>query len=149
LAPTTTAAAGHNDALNRAIVGRRGKQADDAPGNLPLFGTEYPERWISPLLISPIIVVAPRPVLSPLPCFLSRFTKAYPWAHLDSLAPRGFSGGKDRVQRQEPATLLTQYLLNQVGLIADGCKRQAAGTSGSPEAAATGFHLGACHYLAA
>jgi len=45
-------------------------------------------------------------------CFLSRFTKAYPWAHLD-IAGTAWRGGKDKGSTGRPVPLLMQYLLNQ------------------------------------
>ncbi|MGN6662399.1 MAG: leucyl aminopeptidase, partial [Achromobacter mucicolens] len=46
-------------------------------------------------------------------CFLSRFTKAYPWAHLD-IAGTAWRGGKDKGATGRPVPLLMQYLLDQV-----------------------------------
>lgn len=45
-------------------------------------------------------------------CFLSRFTKAYPWAHLD-IAGTAWRGGKDKGATGRPVPLLVQYLLGQ------------------------------------
>ncbi|QVQ24226.1 leucyl aminopeptidase [Achromobacter deleyi] len=45
-------------------------------------------------------------------CFLSRFTKAYPWAHLD-IAGTAWRGGKDKGATGRPVPLLMQYLLDQ------------------------------------
>ncbi len=47
-------------------------------------------------------------------CFLSRFTKAYPWAHLD-IAGTAWRGGKDKGATGRPVPLLVQYLLGQAG----------------------------------
>ncbi|RLT95324.1 leucyl aminopeptidase [Ketobacter sp.] len=46
-------------------------------------------------------------------CFLSRFTKAYPWAHLD-VAGSAFNGGANKGATGRPVPLLTEYLLRQV-----------------------------------
>ncbi|WP_454673312.1 leucyl aminopeptidase [Achromobacter pestifer] len=46
-------------------------------------------------------------------CFLSRFTKAYRWAHLD-IAGTAWRGGKDKGATGRPVPLLMQYLLDQV-----------------------------------
>ncbi|OZI65487.1 leucyl aminopeptidase [Bordetella genomosp. 1] len=46
-------------------------------------------------------------------CFLSRFTKAYPWAHLD-IAGTAWKGGKDKGATGRPVPMLMQYLLDQV-----------------------------------
>jgi hypothetical protein len=45
-------------------------------------------------------------------CFLSRFTKAYSWAHLD-IAGTAWRGGKEKGSTARPVPLLVQYLLNQ------------------------------------
>ena len=45
-------------------------------------------------------------------CFLSRFTKAYDWAHLD-IAGTAWKGGKDKGATGRPVPLLVQYLLNK------------------------------------
>ena len=46
-------------------------------------------------------------------CFLSRFTKAYPWGHLD-IAGTAWSGGAAKGASGRPVALLTQYLLSKV-----------------------------------
>jgi leucyl aminopeptidase len=45
-------------------------------------------------------------------CFLSRFTKAYPWAHLD-IAGTAWTGGAAKGASGRPVALLTQYLLSK------------------------------------
>ena len=45
-------------------------------------------------------------------CFLSRFTKAYRWAHLD-IAGTAWKGGKDKGATGRPVPLLMQFLLGQ------------------------------------
>lgn len=47
-------------------------------------------------------------------CFLSRFTKNYPWAHLD-IAGTAWRGGKDKGASGRPVPLLVHYLLAQAG----------------------------------
>ena len=44
-------------------------------------------------------------------CFLSRFTSAYDWAHLD-IAGTAWSSGKDKGATGRPVPLLVQYLIN-------------------------------------
>jgi len=46
-------------------------------------------------------------------CFLSRFTKAYPWAHLD-IAGSSFGSGAGKGATGRPVPLLTDYLLRKV-----------------------------------
>ncbi|MGB5495165.1 MAG: leucyl aminopeptidase [Sedimenticolaceae bacterium] len=45
-------------------------------------------------------------------CFLSRFTKAYPWAHLD-IAGVAWLGGKEKGATGRPVPLLTEFLLRR------------------------------------
>lgn len=45
-------------------------------------------------------------------CFLSRFTKNYPWAHLD-IAGTAWRSGKDKGASGRPVPLLVQYLISQ------------------------------------
>ncbi len=47
-------------------------------------------------------------------CFLSRFTKKYPWAHLDVAGTAWISGGKEKGATGRPVPLLSQYLLDRV-----------------------------------
>lgn len=44
-------------------------------------------------------------------CFLSRFTKGTPWAHLDIAGTAWLSGGKDKGSTGRPVSLLVDYLL--------------------------------------
>lgn len=46
-------------------------------------------------------------------CFLSRFAKAYRWAHLD-IAGTAWRGGKEKGSTARPVPLLVQFLLNQL-----------------------------------
>jgi len=47
-------------------------------------------------------------------CFLSRFTKAYPWAHLD-IAGTAWTQGKDKGATGRPVPLLTRFLMARAG----------------------------------
>jgi leucyl aminopeptidase len=47
-------------------------------------------------------------------CFLSRFTKKYPWAHLD-IAGIAWRSGKEKGATGRPVALLTQFLLGRSG----------------------------------
>lgn len=46
-------------------------------------------------------------------CFLSKFTKNYPWAHLDIAGIAWHTGGNLKGATGRPVALLTHYLLNQ------------------------------------
>ena len=47
-------------------------------------------------------------------CFLSRYTKKYPWAHLD-IAGIAWRSGKEKGATGRPVALLTQFLLGRSG----------------------------------
>jgi leucyl aminopeptidase len=47
-------------------------------------------------------------------CFLSRFTKSYPWAHLD-IAGVAWKSGANKGASGRPVGLLTRYLIDQAG----------------------------------
>ena len=47
-------------------------------------------------------------------CFLSRFTKSYPWAHLD-IAGTAWVQGKDKGATGRPVPLLTRFLMTRAG----------------------------------
>lgn len=47
-------------------------------------------------------------------CFLSRFTEAYTWAHLDIAGTAWKSGGKAKGATGRPVPMLVQYLLNRI-----------------------------------
>jgi leucyl aminopeptidase len=47
-------------------------------------------------------------------CFLSKFTKKYPWAHLDVAGSACYFGGEQKGATGRPVSLLAQYLLNQI-----------------------------------
>jgi leucyl aminopeptidase len=45
-------------------------------------------------------------------CFLSRFTKAYPWAHLD-IAGTAWKSGAEKGATGRPVALLVQFLVRR------------------------------------
>ena len=47
-------------------------------------------------------------------CFLARFTKKYPWAHLD-IAGTAWKSGKDKGSTGRPVPMLTQFLMKRAG----------------------------------
>ncbi len=46
-------------------------------------------------------------------CFLARFTKKYPWAHLDVAGTASVKAGLNRKATGRPVPLLVEYLLQQ------------------------------------
>ena len=107
----TTGVMGNNEDLVEQLLGA-GKQADDRGWELPLFD-EYQEQLDSPFA-DIANIGGPKAGTITAACFLSRFTKAYPWAHLDIAGTAWISGGKEKGATGRPVPLLTQYLLNQV-----------------------------------
>jgi leucyl aminopeptidase len=111
---------GHTTGLmsnNEALVGQlleAGKQADDRCWQLPLF-EEYQEQLDSPFA-DIANIGGPKGGAITAGCFLSRFTKAYEWAHLDIAGTAWVSGGKDKGATGRPVPLLTQYLLDRAGV---------------------------------
>ncbi len=90
-----------------------GESAADRAWQLPLFD-EYQEQLDSPFA-DIANIGGPKAGTITAGCFLSRFTKAYPWAHLDIAGTAWISGGKEKGATGRPVPLLTQYLLDRVG----------------------------------
>ncbi|MDG9876358.1 leucyl aminopeptidase [Pseudomonas juntendi] len=101
---------------NDDLVGQlldAGKRADDRAWQLPLFD-EYQEQLDSPFADMGNIG-GPKAGTITAGCFLSRFAKAYNWAHMDIAGTAWVSGGKDKGATGRPVPLLTQYLLDRAG----------------------------------
>ncbi|TCT97331.1 leucyl aminopeptidase [Pseudomonas sp. LP_4_YM] len=108
----TSGLMGNNDALVSQLL-EAGKRADDRAWQLPLFD-EYQEQLDSPFADMGNIG-GPKAGTITAGCFLSRFAKAYDWAHLDIAGTAWISGGKDKGASGRPVPLLTQYLLDRAG----------------------------------
>jgi leucyl aminopeptidase len=109
----TSGLMGNNDALIGQLLDA-GKQADDRAWQLPLFD-EYQEQLDSPFA-DIANIGGPKGGSITAGCFLSRFAKAYNWAHLDIAGTAWLSGGKDKGATGRPVPLLTQYLLDRAGV---------------------------------
>ncbi len=111
LGSNTSGLMGNNPELVANLLSA-GKQASDVAWELPLFD-DYQE-----LLDSPFADIAniggPKAGTITAGCFLSRFTKEYPWAHLDIAGTAWISGGKEKGATGRPVPLLSQYLLDRV-----------------------------------
>ena len=106
----TSAVMGNNDPLVNELLDA-GKQASDKAWQLPIWD-DYQEQIDSPFAdIQNIGGKGAGSITAA--CFLSRFTKAYPWAHLDIAGTAWVSGGKDKGATGRPVPLLLQYLLNK------------------------------------
>lgn len=108
----TSGLLGNNDGLINQLLDA-GKRADDRAWQLPLFD-EYQEQLDSPFA-DIANIGGPKGGTITAACFLSRFTKAYEWAHLDIAGTAWLSGGKDKGATGRPVPLLTQYLLDRAG----------------------------------
>ena len=110
LGSNTSGLLGNDDELLEQILGA-GQKADDRAWQLPLFD-EYQEQLDSPFA-DIANIGGPKAGTITAACFLSRFTKAYPWAHLDVAGTAWISGGKEKGATGRPVPLLTQYLLDR------------------------------------
>ncbi|ANY15494.1 leucyl aminopeptidase [Bordetella pseudohinzii] len=97
-----------DDALAEALLAA-GRQAQDTAWRMPLDDA-YQEQLKSNFA-DIANIGGPQAGAVTAACFLSRFTKAYPWAHLD-IAGTAWRGGKDKGATGRPVPLLMQYLLN-------------------------------------
>ena len=109
----TSGVMGNNDALVGQLLSA-GQQADDRCWQLPLFD-EYQEQLDSPFA-DIANIGGPKGGTITAGCFLSRFAKAYEWAHLDIAGTAWVSGGKEKGATGRPVPLLTQYLLDRAGV---------------------------------
>ncbi|MFB4393211.1 MULTISPECIES: leucyl aminopeptidase [unclassified Pseudomonas] len=108
----TSGLMGNSDELVGQLLDA-GKRADDRAWQLPLFD-EYQEQLDSPFA-DIANIGGPKAGTITAGCFLSRFAKAYNWAHLDIAGTAWVSGGKDKGATGRPVPLLTQYLLDRAG----------------------------------
>ncbi|MET1078899.1 MAG: leucyl aminopeptidase [Pseudomonas sp.] len=107
----TSGLMGNNDDLVQQLLDA-GRSADDRAWQLPLFD-EYQEQLDSPFA-DIANIGGPKAGTITAGCFLSRFTKQYPWAHLDVAGTAWISGGKEKGATGRPVPLLTQFLLDRV-----------------------------------
>lgn len=106
----TSGLLGNHDSLIRQILDA-GEAAGDRAWQLPLFD-EYQEQLDSPFA-DIANIGGPKAGTITAACFLSRFAKAFHWAHLDIAGTAWISGGKDKGATGRPVPLLTQYLLDR------------------------------------
>ncbi len=99
----------NSDPLARELI-QAGETAWDRAWHLPLWD-EYQDALKSNFADIPNI--GPRAGGSiTAACFLSRFTKAYPWAHLD-IAGTAWKSGADKGATGRPVALLTHFLIKR------------------------------------
>jgi leucyl aminopeptidase len=99
----------NSDALARELI-HAGETAWDRAWHLPLWD-DYQEALKSNFADIPNIGPRAGGAITAA-CFLSRFTKAYPWAHLD-IAGTGWKSGADKGATGRPVALLTHFLLKR------------------------------------
>ncbi len=99
----------NNDPLAREVLAA-GETAGDRAWHLPLHD-EYQEQLHSNFADFANIGGRPAGAVTAA-CFLSRFTKKYPWAHLD-VAGTAWKSGREKGSTGRPVPLLTQFLINR------------------------------------
>ena len=98
-----------DDALATEIE-RAGQGAWDRVWRMPLW-EEYQDQLKSSLADMANIGGRPGGSITAA-CFLWRFAKNYPWAHLD-IAGTAYKGGRDKASTGRPVPLLVNFLLNR------------------------------------
>lgn len=99
----------NNDDLAQELL-RAGKRAQDTAWHMPLEEA-YQDRLKSNFADMANIGGAPGGSITAA-CFLSRFTKAYPWAHLD-IAGTAWDSGSKKGASGRPVPLLVEFLLDR------------------------------------
>ncbi|QSI78333.1 leucyl aminopeptidase [Niveibacterium microcysteis] len=107
----TTGLLANDDELARELLDV-GVAAGDRAWQLPLFD-EYQEQLKSNFADMANIGGRAGGTITAA-CFLSRFTKAYKWAHLD-IAGTAWKSGADKGSTGRPVPLLTQFLIKRAG----------------------------------
>ena len=110
LGDCTSAVMGNNDTLVNELLAA-GQNTNDKAWQLPLWD-EYQEQLDSPFADMQNIGGKGAGSITAA-CFLSRFTKNYPWAHLDIAGTAWVSGGKNKGATGRPVPLLLNYLLSK------------------------------------
>ena len=101
----------NHDALARDLLAA-GEEAHDRAWHMPLWD-DYQELLKSPFADMGNIGGRWAGAVTAA-CFLSRFTKKFKWAHLDS-AGTAWKSGKDKGATGRPVALLAHYLLQRAG----------------------------------
>jgi leucyl aminopeptidase len=89
------------------------RRASDAAWRMPL-GDEYQDQLKSNFADMANIGTPSNAGAITAACFLARFTKAYPWAHLD-IAGTAWKTGAAKGATGRPVPLLTQFLIERAG----------------------------------
>jgi leucyl aminopeptidase len=121
LGHVSSAVFSNQDSLARELAAA-GEEVGDRAWHMPLFD-EYQEQLKSPF--ADMANIGGRPAGSiTAACFLSRFTKAYDWAHLDVAGTASGGKGNDKGATGRPVPLLVQFLQDRVELVrGEGVRR--------------------------
>jgi leucyl aminopeptidase len=101
----------NNEALAQEILSA-GQTAGDRAWQLPLL-EDYQDQLHSNFADFANIGGRPAGAVTAA-CFLARFTKKYPWAHLD-IAGTAWKSGKEKGSTGRPVPLLTAFLMQRAG----------------------------------
>jgi len=110
LGHSTSAVMGNNDQIVNELL-EAGTETNDKAWQLPIWD-EYQELIDSPFADMQNIGGKGAGSITAA-CFLSRFAKEFPWAHLDVAGTAWVSGGKNKGATGRPVPMLLQYLLNK------------------------------------
>ncbi|KUM03060.1 leucyl aminopeptidase [Chromobacterium subtsugae] len=121
----------NQDSLARELLAA-GEEVADRAWHMPLWD-EYQELLKSPF--ADMANIGGRPGGSvTAACFLSRFAKAYDWAHLD-IAGTAWKGGKEKGATARPVPLLVQFLQDRADIALGNVVRRGRPRRETPEVA--------------
>ncbi|MBC5768021.1 leucyl aminopeptidase [Ramlibacter albus] len=109
LGPVASGVFSNRDALAREVI-EAGDSAWDRAWQMPLWD-DYQEALKSNFADLPNTGSHPADAITAA-CFLSRFTRAYPWVHLD-IAGTASRSGADKGATGRPVALLAHFLVNR------------------------------------
>lgn len=121
----------NQDSLARELCAA-GEEVGDRAWHLPMW-EEYQELLKSPFADMANIGGRPGGSISAA-CFLSRFAKAYDWAHLD-IAGTAWKSGKEKGATGRPVPLLVQFLQDRADIALGNVVRRGRPRREAPEAA--------------
>ncbi|WP_199103679.1 leucyl aminopeptidase [Aquitalea sp. ASV11] len=119
----------NQDSLARELLAA-GEEVADRAWHMPLWD-EYQEQLKSPFADMANIGGRPGGSITAA-CFLSRFAKAYDWAHLD-IAGTAWKSGKDKGATGRPVPLLVQFLQDRADIALGNVVRRGRPRRESPE----------------
>lgn len=100
----------NNDPLGKELI-NAGTESHDRVWQMPLW-EEYQEQLKSPFADMSNVGGRSAGVITAA-CFLSRFAKKFPWAHLDVAGTAAMMGVGERYATGRPVPLLMQFLINR------------------------------------